>query len=38
MFTIHMGIPEMEAFWDNLEKKVMHGKMNLPSCGKEFFL
>ena len=25
MFTIHMGIPEMEAFWDNLEKKVDTG-------------
>ena len=25
MFTIRMGIPEMEGFWDTLEKKVEAG-------------
>jgi hypothetical protein len=26
MFEIHMGIPEMEAFWRNLTEKVHSGK------------
>ena len=26
MFTIRMGIPEMEEFWTNLESKVESGK------------
>lgn len=26
MFTIRMGIPEMEEFWDTLEKKVEAGE------------
>ena len=26
MFDIHMGVPEMEAFWNNLTEKVSSGK------------
>lgn len=28
MYVIHMGIPEMEEFWNNLKNKVKTGKAN----------
>ena len=28
MFYIHMGVPEMQEFWNNLRKKVIEGKAN----------
>ncbi len=28
MFEIHVGIPEMEQFWENLRTKVQSGKAN----------
>lgn len=28
MFYIHMGVPEMQEFWNNIRKKVIEGKAN----------
>ena len=28
VYKIHMGIPEMEAFWNELQKKVKLGRAN----------
>lgn len=27
-YTIHMGVPEMEAFWNDLQERVRSGKAN----------
>ena len=44
MFEIHMGVPEMEAFWKKLESKVDSGRANKSEIqifnriGKTLFL